>query len=555
MAASDVSKHVSNQPEIVRPMANFLPCMWGDQFCSFSLDKQEWDKYANEIEVLKEKVRSMLVAAGSKPTEKMHLINTLERLGVSYHFEKEIEDQLEQMFYARHDYENDEGYDLCTIALHFRIFRQHGYKMSCAVFSKFSETNGGFKESIISDVMGMLSLYEAAHLRTHGDDILDEALVFATTHLRSIAIHLSPTLAKEVKHALKQSLHKGFPREDARNYISAYEEDDSRNEMLLRLAKLDFNLLQLLHKEELCLLSRWWKDLDLSSKLPYIRSRLVESYIWAIATYYEPHYSLSRIIFTKIFVMLTVVDDTYDAYGLPEELRLYTKATQRWDMKEIDQLPDYMKIVYRNLLNLYKELEEEMAKQGISYRLYYSQEAFKEIVMGYEIEANWCNKGYKATFDEYMSNGLITGGHLMLGFASLLGMGEVANVEAFEWMQNKPKVLVAANIIGRLINDIASHEEEDQRVHVATGVECYLKAYGVSKEEAIDELYRMIANAWKDINQECLRPTPVPMAILMRVLNLTRFLEVVYKDGDAYTHPELQLKDYVVSLLIDPIPI
>ena len=78
--------------------------------------------------------------------------------------------------------------------------------------------------------------------------------------------------------------------------------------------------------------------------------------------------------------------------------------------------------------------------------------------MGYQIEANWCNEGYKATFDEYMSNGLITSGHLMLGLSSLLGMGEVANVEAFEWMRNKPKVLVAANIIGRLINDIASHD-------------------------------------------------------------------------------------------------
>ncbi|CAK9156203.1 unnamed protein product, partial [Ilex paraguariensis] len=181
-------------------------------------------------------------------------------------------------------------------------------------------------------------------------------------------------------------------------------------------------------------------------------------------------------------------------------------------MKEIDKLPDYMKILCRTLLNLYKELEEEMAKQGISHRLYYSQEAFKEIVMSYDIESNWCNEGYEATFDEYMGNGLITGGQLLLGLSSLLGMGEVATVEAFEWMQSKPKVLVAANIIGRLLNDIASHEEEDQRAHVATGVKCYLKDYGVSKEE-------------KDINQECLRPTPVPMAILMRVLNLTRFLE------------------------------
>ncbi|CAK9156204.1 unnamed protein product [Ilex paraguariensis] len=152
----------------------------------------------------------MLVAAGGKSAERRHLINTLERLGVSYHFEKEIEDQLENMFSA-YDHENNEGYDLKTIGLHFRIFRQHGYKMPSDVFNKFRESNGEFQESTTTDVMGMLSLYEAAHLRTHGDDILDEALVFATTHLQSIVTNLSPTLAKEVVHALKQPLHKGFP--------------------------------------------------------------------------------------------------------------------------------------------------------------------------------------------------------------------------------------------------------------------------------------------------------------------------------------------------------
>jgi hypothetical protein len=35
----------------------------------------------------------------------------------------------------------------------------------------------------------MLSLYEATHLRVHGEAILDEALVFTATHLESIASH------------------------------------------------------------------------------------------------------------------------------------------------------------------------------------------------------------------------------------------------------------------------------------------------------------------------------------------------------------------------------
>lgn len=89
------------------------------------------ENYVKEVDLLKEEVRTMLVAAGSKLVEAMSLINTLERLGVSYHFEKEIEEVLEQMFNAPANFGDDQDYDLFTTALHFRIFRQHGYKMSC----------------------------------------------------------------------------------------------------------------------------------------------------------------------------------------------------------------------------------------------------------------------------------------------------------------------------------------------------------------------------------------------------------------------------------------
>lgn len=62
----------------------------------------------------------------------MNLIDTVERLGLSYHFENEIEQELLQLFNLNTDY-NDEAYDLYTVALHFRLFRQHGYRISCGM--------------------------------------------------------------------------------------------------------------------------------------------------------------------------------------------------------------------------------------------------------------------------------------------------------------------------------------------------------------------------------------------------------------------------------------
>jgi hypothetical protein len=82
-----------------------------------------------------------------------------------------------------------------------------------------------------------------------------------------------------------------------------------------------------------------------------------------------------------------------------------------------------------------------------------------------------------------------------------------------------------------------------------------MKQHGVSEQVVHDELNKQVANAWQDINEECMRPTVVPMPLLMRVLNLARVVDVIYKEGDAYTHVGKEMKYDVASLLIDPVPI
>ncbi|PSS20954.1 (-)-germacrene D synthase [Actinidia chinensis var. chinensis] len=515
-----------------------------------------FETYTKEVEVLKEEVRSMLVGVGRKPAEKMILINALERLGVFYLFEKDIEDQIQQMFTNFEDSHDD---DLFTVALHFRIFRQHGYKMSCDVFNNFRGSNGNFKETLTNDIMGMLSLYEATYLKIHGEeDVLDKAHAFAKAHLESMASHsiLSPFVAEQVMHALIQPLHRGVQRVEARHYISVYEKDESRDEKLLRLAKIDFNRLQMLHKQELCNVSRWWKDLDLASKVSYTRDRALESMLWSTFVCFEPQYSLSRVILAQFVQMLTVADDTYDAYGTYEELKLLTSAVQRWDVSATHELPTYIKPFYVALLNFFDELEKEMAKQGRVYAVHYSKESFKELVEGYNMESEWLKEGYIPSFDEYLAIlGVVTSTVPLCLTSSFVGMEEIATAEAFAWAQSRPKIVIAASIMGRLHGDIMSHEEEQKRVHVPSGVECYMKQHGVSKQEAIGELYKRIEDLWKDMNEEMLiRPAAVPMPLLMRVLNLSRGLDVLFKYGDGFTHVE-NVKAHVISFYEDPIPV
>ncbi|KAM3696545.1 hypothetical protein ACB098_06G048200 [Castanea mollissima] len=555
-----MSAQVSGAPsqnaksEVVRRTANFHPSIWGDHFINnTSEDKDIHLRKVSEVEELKDEVRNKIFASTSHLSQQLGLIDALQRLGVAYHFEREIQKALEHI-YATFNDKNDVD-DLYKVSLSFRLLRQEGFKVSCDVFNKFKDEDGQFKESLTNNVEAMLAFYEATHLRVHGEDILDEALEFTATHLKSIASLIGNPLAAQITRALKQPLHKGIPRLEARRYISIYEQDASHNKVLLKLSILDFNLVQSLHKEELRYITRWWKDLDFATKLPFARDRVVECYFWIVAVYFEPQYSLARKILTKVISMTSILDDIYDVYGTLEELEPFTEAIERWDISCIDQLPEYMQICYRALFDVFEAIENELAKKERSYRVTYAKDAMKRLVRAYFDEAKWFHQNYIPTMEEYMHVALKTSGYPMLTAISFLGMDDIVTKEAFDWIFSNPKIITASSVIGRLMDDMKSHKFEQERGHAASAVECYMKQHGVSEQVVHDEFSRQVTNAWKDINEECIRPTVVPMPLLMRVLNLARVIDVIYKEGDGYTHVGKEMKDNVASVLIDPIPL
>lgn len=82
-----------------------------------------------------------------------------------------------------------------------------------------------------------------------------------------------------------------------------------------------------------------------------------------------------------------------------------------------------------------------------------------------------------------------------------------------------------------------------------------MEQHGVTEQQAKEELWKEVDDAWKDINKVCLRLHPIPGPLLARVLNLARLVHVIYKDNkDSYTHPDPELKKMVASILIDPNP-
>ncbi|XP_047309619.1 probable terpene synthase 2 [Impatiens glandulifera] len=524
------TKVVEVMTGIARPRANFHASVWGDFFLKYTSTTDSKDnELKNKIHSeLKEKLRKKLISPHSIDTslsEKLNFIDNIQRLGVSYHFENEIEQIIQRIYIDKKHISltKNEDVDLHNCALLFRLLRHQGYNVSAVdVFKKFLDINGEFKTSIKNDMKGMLSLHEATQLRLPGEDILEKALNFITKIFENMLLqdhhdiidHKNPYLSQQVTNALNQSLHKGMIRIEARKYFPIYENYNTHDNKLLEFAKLDYNILQRMYQRELAELTRWWKDLDFVNKCPFARDRLVEGYFCTLAIYFEPQYSYSRKMATKMIAFLSVLDDIYDAYGTWEELVILTDAINRYT--------EYMKVMSNIFLK----------------------------------EASWLHTSYIPTLEEYMNVSLISSGARFLSINLFIGMNPtLATKEVFDWAFEDPPILKAIAIIIRLIDDSVGFKFEQEREHVVSAVQCYMHQHDVSEDIAISQLKMKVIDAWKVINSELIRPTKVSRALLTHVVGIARFMEVLYKEGDGYTHPQSKGKEILSYVLVNPVDV
>lgn len=124
-------------------------------------------------------------------------------------------------------------------------------------FNRFIVTNERFNMDTINDPKGLLSFYNAAHLLTHDEPALEEAISHVRLHLESMIETLEYPLSAQVKRALHAPLTRTVRRIEALNYMSEYEHEHGYNPDILELAKIDFNILQRLHLKELKAISEY----------------------------------------------------------------------------------------------------------------------------------------------------------------------------------------------------------------------------------------------------------------------------------------------------------
>ncbi|XP_047046785.1 alpha-copaene synthase-like [Lolium rigidum] len=496
---------------------------------------------------LKEEVLKLFTSCNGV-VGKMLLVDALQHLGIDHNFESQIDGVLSEILNS--EFSNS---SLHEVALRFRLLREHGHWVSPDVFKKFKDEDGNFKLNTTNEPRGLLSLYNAAHLLIHGEPALEEAITFAGNHLESMMGSLKSPLAEQVKRSLHLPLPRTYRRVEAVHYISEYHEEDGHNAILLELAKLDFNLLQHVHLNELKAMTEWWKELSGSIELSYVRDRVVENYFWSFAAHHEECFGLARMIFAKINVLLTIMDDTYDEHATIEECRMLNEAAQRWDESAISLLPEYLKRFYTELLRNIKEMGDEMAITG-NYEIAYIKKQLQKQFSYYLQEAEWAYQNHKPSFDDKVKLGVMTVAVPTISVCGLVAMGDAMPKEVIEWVFGVPDAVIAGGKIYRLMNDISAFTRGKSKGDAPTSVECYMSEHGVTSEVAISKIESVIEDGWRSLNQARFG-NRVLLPAVQRIINFALSSPLYYGGGHDAFRSSSRLRKTMETLFVKPIPI
>ncbi|XP_038679210.1 terpene synthase 10-like isoform X2 [Tripterygium wilfordii] len=545
-------QHCDDSKVVVRRSADYQPSVWDDNYLQSLNNDFMGEAHKRRVENLKGKARILLNNAGG-PSHQLELIDTLQRLGLGYNFKLEIETILHNIYSKTKT--NHLG-NLYVTAIQFRLLREHGYHVPQEVFENFKDETGDFKECVGGDdVRGILSLYEASYYSVEGESIMEEAWDFATRHLKKLDDERvldgrDPILAMQVRHALELPLHWRRTRFEARWFIDLYEKTNDMNPMLLELAKLDFNILQGMYKEELKDLSRWWKNCGLVEKLSFARDRLVASHLWAIGIADEPQFANCRKVITKVIALITVIDDVYDVYGTLDELKLFTDVVERWDINAIKQLPDYLKICFFALFNTVNEMAFDILKEHGLDVLPNLKKAWIDLMNAYLVEAEWFHGGYKPTLEEYMNNGVFSiTGPSITSHGYLFSAKPIRETD-LNFLENDPDFVRHFSCIFRLQDDLGTSSDELQRGDVPKSIQCYMNETGACEEDARKYIKELMRKTWKKTNAvDCV----LPQSAIVVMSNLARTSHCMYRYGDGHGVEDHVSKTRACSMLFEPI--
>ncbi|KAI9198097.1 hypothetical protein LWI28_010100 [Acer negundo] len=522
------------------------------------------DKHERKLKVFKQ----VLIEVGEDPFEGLAMIDAVQRLGIDYHFQGEIEQILQRnyMITTNGSTTHHHQHNLQEIALRFRLLRQEGYNVPADVFNEFIRNNEEFEGkshdriNVSEDIKGLMGLYEASKLSGEGENVLDEAGNFSANLLNEWMKNKHDKLdhhyqAKVVENTLVYPHHKSLPRFMAKTlFLSNYQGENGWIHVLQELAIMDFNMVQSLYQKEIVQVSKWWKDLGLANKLEFARDQPIKWYIWSMASLTDPKLSEQRVDLTKPISLIYIIDDIFDVYGAVDELTVFTETITRWDLSAADQLPEYLRICFKALNDITDEISFKVYNKHGYNPVHSLRKAWASLCNAFLVEAKWFDSGHLPKAEEYLENGIVSSGvHVGLVHIFFL-LGQNITKENVELIDNHPGLISSTATILRLWDDLGSAKDENQEGKDGSYIHYYMMenqdttTAECARNHAIDK----ISNAWKSLNKQCLTPNPFSATFTRACLNLARMVPLMYGYDDNQRLPILE--DYIKSLLFENTP-
>ncbi|KAI4331864.1 hypothetical protein L6164_016817 [Bauhinia variegata] len=465
--------------------------------------QQQEDILVRHAEALKEVNHVLRNREMENAIEGLSMIDYIQRLGMQYQFEEEIEAILkrQQLMFRPQVYCGNDDLELSEVALKFRLLRQEGYWAHANVFDNFMDNEGKLKEKFWGNIEGLMGLFEASQFSIEGESRLDEAgkLSHQLLDAWKSRFHGKPQ-AKAIANTLQYPIHKCLPKlMPSKLQLPTFGWTNSLEE----LSKLDTEINSTLKSEEILQVSRWWQQLGMAKDLKFARDEPRRWHMWAIACLPDPRFSDERIELTKPWSFVHIIDDIFDIYGTIEELTLFTDAINRWDLAAVEPLPDYMKACFKALYEITDELAYKVQiKHGWNPR----DSLIKSWMMlcnAFLVEAKWLASGHLPKAEKYLKNGIVS------------SAVQLYLVHAFS--------LMAA--ILRLCDDLEGIKDDNQHEKDGSYLKCYMKDHPeVSAEQTTELINQMISDAWKSLNKDCLRiPTnPFPSSFAKICANFSK---------------------------------
>ncbi|KAL3649475.1 hypothetical protein CASFOL_005878 [Castilleja foliolosa] len=177
-----------------------------------------------------------------------------------------------------------------------------------------------------------------------------------------------------------------------------------------------------------------------------------------------------------------------------------------WDIHAAEKLPGYMRTCFMAVYDTTDEISRVVSQEQGSNPIEFLKKEWKSLFNAFLEEAKWFASGELPKAKEYLKNGVISSGVVMVLAHLFFVMGNCLTKETqIQLNDHSQGITYSVAKILRLLDDLGSTQDEVQKGYDGSYIECYMKEHDEqSLEDAHQHVMNMVSDAWGNLKQALL---------------------------------------------------